>query len=98
MRTLSGLAPDKEGNLYIAERSSGKVRKVTPDGTIAASFAVQPLQEKGDALLDLVVDDAGYLYAAQRGEQLIYKYDLEGNLQSTAEAYAPITQMILESN
>ena len=97
MRTLSGLAPDKEGNLYIAERSSGKVRKVTPDGAIATSFAIQPLQEKSDALLDLAVDNAGYLYAAQRGEQLIYKYSGEGSLEKTAEAYAPITQMILEA-
>ncbi len=95
MRTLSGLAPDRDGNLYIAERSSGKVRKVTPDGAIATSFAVQPLQGDSDALLDLAVDEAGYLYAAQRGEQHIYKYDAEGNLEHTAEAYAPITQMIL---
>ncbi len=95
MRTLSGLAPDQAGNLYIAESSSGKVRKVTPDGAIAASFAVKPLQATPEALLDLAVDEAGYLYAAQRGEQLIYKYDAEGNLEHTAEAYAPITQMVL---
>ena len=95
MRTLSGLAPDEEGNLYIAERSSGKVRKVTPAGDIAASFTVQPLQADSDALLDLAVDSAGNLYAAQRGEQLIYTYDAEGNLTDTAEVYAPISQMIL---
>ncbi len=95
MRTLSGLAPDEAGNLYIAERSSGKVRKVTPAGDIAASFTVQPLQADSDALLDLAVDSAGNLYAAQRGEQLIYIYDAEGNLTDTAEVYAPISQMIL---
>ena len=94
MRVLSGLAPDKEGNLYIAERSSGKVRKVTPSGDIAASFAVQPLQANSDALLDLAVDSAGNLYAALRGEQLIYTYDAEGNLTDTTDAYAPISQMI----
>ena len=97
MRTLSGLAPDRAGNLYIAERPSGKIRKVTPDGTIATSFTVQPLQGDTEALLDLAVDEAGYLYTAQRGEQLIYKYDTEGTLINTTETYAPITQMILEA-
>ena len=59
---------------------------------------IQPLQDSSsDALLDLAVDDAGYLYAAQRGEQLIYKYSAEGTLETTAEAYAPIAQMILEA-
>ena len=95
MRTLSGLVPDREGNLYIAERSSGKVRKVTPEGAIASSFVIQPLQADTDALLDLAVDEAGNLYAAQRGEQLIYTYDAEGSLVHTADAYAPIGQMIL---
>ena len=95
MRTLSGLAPDRNGNLYIAERTSGKVRKVTSEGAIAASFAIAPLQGDSDAILDLAVDEAGYLYAARRGEQHIYKYDAEGSLEHTAEAYAPITQMIL---
>ena len=35
-----GIAADSQGNLWIADTSNGRIRKVTPDGVIAAATGV----------------------------------------------------------
>ena len=67
---------DFGGNVYISDVTAGKVRKVTADGKVGMSFALEARQgESTDALVDLGVDDAGHLYAARRSGHLIRKFD-----------------------
>ena len=99
MRLLDGFTIDPKDNLFISDATAGKVRKITPQGKVDMSYTIDPLQgEATDTLLDLGVDDRGFLYAARRGGHLIRKYDLGGRLVETLETYAPVVQMILDVN
>jgi serine/threonine-protein kinase len=97
MRLLDGVTIDPRGNLYISDASAGKIRMVTPAGKVGLSFPLDVRQgEVTDTLLDLGVDDAGFLYAARRGGHLIRKFDPEGHLVETLETYAPVVQMVID--
>ena len=97
MRIVDGFTVDQGGNLYVSDATGGKVRKITPQGKVEVSYAIDPLQgEATDTLLDLGVDDKGYLYAARRGGHLIRKYDTAGRLMETMETYAPVVQMMVD--
>ena len=97
MRQLDGFTSDLDGNLYISDATGGKIRKITAQGKVDMSYAIDPLQgEATETLLDLGVDDVGYLYAGRRGGHLIRKYDLSGRLIETMETYAPIVQMMVD--
>ena len=96
-RLLDGFTVDLRGNLYVSDAAGSKVRKISPEGKVELSYAIDPLQgEATDALLDLGVDDRGFLYAARRGGHLIRKYDLAGRLGETLETYAPVLQMVVD--
>lgn len=97
LRLLDGMAVDADSNVYISDASAGKVRKVTPDGKVGVSFTLDARQgEATDQLVDLGVDDSGYLYAARRGGHLIRKFDPAGRLMETFETYAPLVQMVVD--
>jgi eukaryotic-like serine/threonine-protein kinase len=97
MRIIDGFTVDQQGNLYVSDATGGKVRKITPQGKVEVSYAIDPLQgEATDTLLDLGVDDQGYLYASRRGGHLIRKYDTAGRLIETMETYAPVVQMMVD--
>jgi eukaryotic-like serine/threonine-protein kinase len=97
MRIIDGFTVDGGGNLYVSDATGGKVRKITPQGRVEVSYAIDPLQgEATDTLLDLGVDDRGYLYASRRGGHLIRKYDTAGRLMETMETYAPVVQMVVD--
>ncbi len=97
MRQLDGVALDVHGNLFISDAAAGKIRKVTAEGKVGVSFALDPKQgEVTDTVLDLGIDDAGYLYAARRGGHFIRKFDPGGRLLETFETYAPVVQMVVD--
>jgi len=97
MRLLDGVTVDLEGSVFISDAAAGKIRKVTSDGKVGVSFALDARQgEVTDTIVDLGVDDSGYLYAARRGGHLIRKYDPAGRLLQTFETYAPMVQMIVD--
>ena len=97
MRMLDGVAVDLNASVYISDATAGKVRKITSDGKVGVSFALDARQgEATDAVVDLGVDDDGYLYAARRGGHLIRKYDPAGKLLRTFETYAPVVQMTVD--
>ena len=78
--------------------TSGKIRMITPHGKVARSYRLGPLQgETVDTLIDLGVDNAGFLYAACRGGRIISKFDRPGRLFETHETYAPVVQMFLDA-
>ena len=97
LRLLDGMAVDADCNVYISDAGASKVRKVTADGRVGVSFALDARQgEVTDTLVDLGVDDSGYLYAGRRGGHLIRKFDPAGRLLETFETYAPLVQMMVD--
>jgi serine/threonine-protein kinase len=97
LRLLDGMTVDRDCNVYVSDASAGKIRKVTPDGKVGVSFTLDARQgEATDALVDLGVDDSGYLYAGRRGGHLIRKYDPAGRLLQTFETYAPMVTMVVD--
>jgi len=85
---------DRAGNLYIADESNGRVRKVAPDGTISTFAGTGPTGYSGDggpanqAKLffpnDLAVDSAGNLYIADQGNDAIRKVNPSGIISTVA--------------
>ena len=77
LHTPLGLAADGQGNLYIADTSNGRVRKVSPDGAIATVAGIGQNDFYGDggpaasARLrlpsGLTVDRQGNLFIAETG-------------------------------
>jgi uncharacterized protein (TIGR03437 family) len=74
-----GLAFDSAGNLYVADRTNGRVRKITPAGNIS-TVAGDGLGRLADGKLatqssmypsDVAVDAAGNLYIADSGNDRI---------------------------
>jgi trimeric autotransporter adhesin len=74
MRIPNGMALDFSGNLYIADSSNNRIRKITPDGvisTVAGSGTAGYSGDGGSATLaqlnnpsNVVVDPSGNLYIA----------------------------------
>lgn len=58
----SATASDRAGNLYIADTDNGRIRKVSPSGTITS------LPQRFQSPSVLAVDDAGRLYVKVAGE------------------------------
>ena len=97
LRQLSGFTLSATGDLYLREAQSGKVHRIAPYGGAFDTLAL-PVTEtpKTDTLVDMGVDDAGNLFAAERGGSAIRKYAPSGELLATLETYAPILQLRVE--
>jgi uncharacterized protein (TIGR03437 family) len=91
---VSGVAVDPAGNLYIADDSNRRIRKVSPSGIITtiAGVGVQGFSGDGGpataAMLGraeaLALDSAGNLYFADSVNQRIRKIDVNGVITSIA--------------
>ncbi|WP_078897107.1 NHL repeat-containing protein [Streptomyces rimosus] len=89
-----GLAVDKQGNLYIADRYNHRVRKVTPDGiitTIAGNGQAGYVSDGGPAIatklnepIDVDVDDAGNVYIADGANHRVRKVTPAGTITTVA--------------
>ncbi|MFH8751700.1 hypothetical protein ACH4GK_03830 [Streptomyces rimosus] len=89
-----GVALDKNGNLYIAERSNHRVRKVTPQGiitTVAGNGQAGYVSDGGPATATplngpsaVAVDEAGNLYIADIDNHRIRKVDPRGIITTVA--------------
>jgi sugar lactone lactonase YvrE len=83
-----GLAFDKKGNLFVADRGNNRVRKIDPDGiiyTVAGTglFAIRGdygPASRGDLAFptDVTADNKGNIYIADRNNNRIRKVDPEG--------------------
>ncbi len=89
----TGVFVDADGNVYIVDRDNGRIRKVSPDGTIqtVAGNGTRGFSGDGasatDASLDgpagIFVDAAGNIYIVDRRNKRIRKVDAETGSIST---------------
>jgi uncharacterized protein (TIGR03437 family) len=89
----AAIAVDAAGNLYIADFNNGRIRMVTPGGTITtvAGGGFFPLGDGGPAVgaaiyspSGVAVDAAGNLYIADSGDNLIRKVTPGGIISTIA--------------
>lgn len=89
-----GIAFDSAGNLYLAEPSANRVRRITPEGVIEpfAGTGVEGFSGDGGAArdatfaapYDVTTDAAGHVYVADRNNLRIRKIDLDGVVTTIA--------------
>ncbi len=91
----SGVAVDRSGNLYIADTSNHRIRKVAPDGTISTVAGTGTGGYSGDggqAVLaqlynpaGVAVDDNGSLYIADTVNNRIRKVAPDGTISTVTD-------------
>ena len=87
-----GIAIDAAGNLYVADKSNQRIRKVSPTGdvsTLAGSGEEGFADGAGSVAqfrhpFDITVDKLGNLYVADSGNQRIRKVTPEGDVSTIA--------------
>ena len=95
----SGVAADAAGNVYIADTSNHRIRKVDPAGTITTVAGSgepglggdggQAHQAKLDNPFGVAVDGAGSLYIADSSNHRIRKVDPAGTITTVAGSGEP---------
>lgn len=93
--TPQGIVADADDNLYVADACSHTLRKITPGGTVTtiAGQAGSPGAVDGDSATSrlsspagLAIDSLGNLYVTDRGNSLIRKLLVGGDLVTIAGA------------
>ena len=107
-----GVALDKKGNLYIADRGNNRVRKVTPQGiitTFAGDGGFFFMGDNGPAYrasvagpTGVAVDNNGIVYIADRNNSRIRSVDTQGMIRTVAgtgqQDYNGDSEMARDSN
>jgi tripartite motif-containing protein 71 len=82
-----GLALDKAGNLYVADRLNFRIQVLSPEGQVIRSWPVKGWsKEQIDMEPHLAIDEAhGLLYATDGRAKKVYCYHLDGTSVATIE-------------
>ena len=85
---------DASGNVYIADTSASRVRKISPDGIISTIAGNGTQGYSGDGApataarlnwpLGLAMDSAGNLYVGDSGNQRVRRIDANGMISTVA--------------
>ncbi len=92
-----GIVLDDKGNVYIADMSNHRIRKIDPQGnvtTLAGSGAAGFKDDKGsqaqlNSPQDLAMDASGNLYVTDTENHAIRKIDAQGNVTTIAGIGSP---------
>ena len=90
--TPSGLALDSEGNIYVADTSNNRIRKINPQGIVStlagdgnAGYADGPAtQARFDGPVGVAVDENGNVYVADSYNDRIRKISFDGQVSTVA--------------
>lgn len=94
----TGLAIDKQGNLFVTDRKSHTIRKVTPAGVVTTIAGKAGLNgttnaQGQDARFNnptaIAVDDAGFLYVADFSNNMIRGIAPDGSVRTIAGSTNP---------
>ena len=102
----TGIAVDRNGNLYIADDLNDRVRKVDPSGIITTFAGTGVGGYNGDNVPatdaklagphDIVVDDIGNVYIGEFGNRRVRKVDTLGIITTLAVSYSPILGVAID--
>jgi DNA-binding beta-propeller fold protein YncE len=79
----TGIALDKDGNIYVADTDNHSVQKFDKSGTFLARWGGEPSSQEGQFYYPrgLAVGPDEMVYVADSGNNRVQKFDLEGNVQ-----------------
>lgn len=69
------IAVDQEGNIFVADYSSGRVQKFDSAGKFMQMWMVEPDSNQNNYITDMAVDYTGRLYVARGGDILVFEGD-----------------------
>jgi serine/threonine-protein kinase len=97
LRLLDGVTVDSTGVTYISDASSSKIRTlIPPSGKQGPTYTIEALTgEDTSQVMDIAVDDEGFVYAARRGGHIVRKFNPDGTLMMNIETYNPIQNFTL---
>ena len=80
--TISDIATDKQGSVYVADSTSRSIRKISKDGIIKRVLdeTMVPMGEEFHPN-SVLVDDAGVIYFSDAGSSRIAKITLDGKFE-----------------
>jgi len=79
----TGIALDKDSNMYVADTDNHSIQKFDKTGTFLARWGGEPSSQEGQFYYPrgLAVGPDDVVYVADSGNNRVQKFDLEGNVQ-----------------
>ncbi|MFZ1804752.1 MAG: 6-bladed beta-propeller [Nitrospira sp.] len=83
LNSPTGIALDKNGNIYVADTDNHSIQKFDKTGTFLARWGGEPSSQEGQFYYPrgLAVGPDDVVYVADSGNNRVQKFDLEGNAQ-----------------
>ncbi len=82
--SITDIATDREGNVYIADRTNFSIRKIDKNGIITKVFGKEDASDSEIHPNGLAVDDAGNIYLSDSGSSKIRRIGTDGKVETVA--------------